>query len=113
MNINSIVFDKNYDSTRKKIADLFIFKSAKTPKVSQILQKKLELMECFCKDLIFQISSTIERALGIKNVPLSAAKICTNNTNEKIFRKYSIPVPKFRLLNKSNKIKLILNFRLS
>ena len=56
MNINSIVFDKNYDSPGKKIADLFIFKSAKTPKVSQILQKKLELMECFYKDPIFRKS---------------------------------------------------------
>ena len=58
-----------------------------------------------------QISSTIERALGIKNVPLSAAKICKNKYKmKKFFRKYSIPVPKFRLLNKSNKNKINFKF---
>ena len=56
MNINSIVFDKNYDSPGKKLLTFSSLNLQKTPKVSQILQKKLELMECFYKDLIFRKS---------------------------------------------------------
>ena len=112
MNINSIVFDKNYDSPGKKIADLFIFKSAKDSKSISNFAKKIGANGVLLQGPDFpQISSTIERALGIKNVPLSAAKICTNKYKmKKFFRKYSIPVPKFRLLNKSNKNKINFKF---
>ena len=99
---------------QEKIADLFILNLQKTPKVSQILQK-IGANGVFLQGPDFpQISSTIERVLGIKNVPLSAAKICTNKYKMKKFLGNILYLYlNLDYLINQIKIKLILNFRLS
>lgn len=98
MNINSIVFDKNQDSPGKRIANFFIFKSARDSKNISNFAKRIGANGVLLQGPDFpNVSSKIEKALGIKNVPLAAAKICTNKyVMKKFFRKYSIPVPKFK-----------------
>ncbi len=112
MNINTIVFDKNFYSPGKKIAELFIFKSAKDSKSISNFAKKIGANGVLLQGPDFpQVSSAIEQTMGIKNIPLTAAKICTNKyMMKKFFKKHSIPVPKFKLLNKSNKKKINLKF---
>lgn len=113
MNINSIVFDKNLNSPGKKISDLFIFKSAKDVKNISYFAKKIKANGVLLQGPDFPyVSSAIEKTLGIKNVPIKAASICTNKYSmKKLFKKISIPIPKFRLIhNKDKKKNLNLRF---
>ena len=58
-----------------------------------------------------QVSSSIEQFLRKKNIPIKAAKICTNKFRMKKFlRKVGIPVPNFQLLKKNDKKKIIFKF---
>lgn len=112
INTNSIVFDKNIDSPGKTISSLFISRSARDAKNISNFAKKIKADGVILQGPDFPyVSSKIEKTLGITNVPIKAAKICTNKyIMKKFFKKILIPIPKFKLIYKNKNSKINFNF---
>jgi len=112
LKIRSIVFDKDINSPNKMLSDHFIFKSATNTKDIIKFAKKTDVQGVILQGPDFpQVSSAIEKSLGKKNIPLKAAKICTDKYKmKKLFKKASIPIPKFFLYKENNKKKFNLHY---
>ncbi len=110
--VRSIVFDKNVESPNIQLPDQFILKSATKTREINYFAKKTSINGIILQGPDFpQVSSKIESSLGVKNIPLSAAKICTDKYKMKVFlKKILIPIPKFTLHKKRSFKKSNINF---
>ena len=94
------------------LSHYFIFKSATNTADIIYFAQKIKVNGVILQGPDFpQVSSSIEQFLRKKNIPIKAAKICTNKFRMKKFlRKVGIPVPNFQLLKKNDKKKIIFKF---
>ena len=112
MGLHTIAFDKNFNAAGKNLVDQFILLSNRNLESLKFFVKSLKINGVISQGLdLPHISSSLERQIGIKNIPIKTSYICTDKYKmKKFFKRNFIPVPKFFLQPKDKRLRKIEKF---
>ena len=109
MGLHTIAFDKNFNAAGKNLVDQFILLSNRNLESLKFFVKSIEINGVISQGLdLPHISSSLEKQIGIKNIPIKTSYICTDKYKMKrFFKRNLIPVPKFFLQPKDKRLRKI------